>query len=158
MPSREAELAWAAGLFEGEGWIGPKGARAGMSLSMTDEDVVERFAAVVECGTVSGPWVRTGHPERKPMFSWQASGRADVARLLDLFLPWMGVRRKARMETVRLRLTPPPDRCPNGHPKTPETTYLHQDGRPRCVLCLRARKAAYDARRYRRRKELADGE
>ena len=52
----EAEQAWAAGIFEGEGTIvifGPTKRQRSLSVSMTDEDVIRRFAAVVGVALLS---------------------------------------------------------------------------------------------------------
>jgi hypothetical protein len=92
------EIAWAAGLFEGEGSITRFGRRGGsfdlrLGLNMTDEDVVIRFDAIVDRGKVYGPYVPVsrGAP-RKPIWNWVALGDAghDV---IDLIGPWLSARR-----------------------------------------------------------------
>ena len=88
------EIAWAAGLFEGEGSISRFG-RSGkfdlrVSLNMTDEDVVRRFDAIVDGGKVYGPY--SSYRGHKPIWSWVAHGDAghDV---VDLIGSWLSPRR-----------------------------------------------------------------
>jgi hypothetical protein len=68
-------IAWAAGLFEGEGSIHfPTGARVAvrMELTMTDEDVVRRFHKAVKCGKFYGPYNNRG-TAFQPVFRWGLS-------------------------------------------------------------------------------------
>jgi hypothetical protein len=101
MPS-ENEVAWAAGLFEGEGCITMfqqkhhQQPQLRLSVQMTDRDVVERFCSIVECESVS-PEKRL-RPPRKPVHVWQISNRRDVERLLLMFMPWLGERRRMRAD------------------------------------------------------------
>lgn len=106
----DIEVAWAAGLFEGEGCFvhlkpQPKDrfARFGMSLQMCDEDIVRRFAEIAgfgSVGTLATPSMETR--QRKPAWRWRGYGvKAEAfARLLQ---PHFGVRRSGRMEEI-LRL------------------------------------------------------
>ena len=101
----ESEMAWAAGLFEGEGCIGiiGHGASVGnrirpwvkLTVQMTDRDVLERFFSIVESGGVSLHH-RANRPRHKDCWSWQAGARSDVERILLAFLPWFGERRAAK--------------------------------------------------------------
>jgi uncharacterized C2H2 Zn-finger protein len=98
-----AEIAWAAGLFEGEGCITvcwPNDNHhvlplVRLAITMTDRDVLERFCQVVRCGSV-GPERRYGREHHKPAYVWLVSSRAEVERLLLAFLPWFGARRTAK--------------------------------------------------------------
>lgn len=96
------DIAWAAGLFEGEGTfvltrysnrLSPHAA-----MQMTDEDVVRRFAAVVGLGTIS---VR---PPRKPGYKqawlWQTTSLETVQAVGAMFWPWLGSRRKQRWTEI----------------------------------------------------------
>lgn len=144
--SREAEIAWAAGLFEGEGTWGyqPNNVRA--ELSMTDHDVVRRFHAVVGVGRLEPKKTYADH--HLPQLMWRVTDRAGVEHVLDLFRPWLGPRRLARAETIlRLQaettaaLQAERERfCKNGHERTPENTYRYwhrQHGKPAraCRVC-----------------------
>ena len=100
MPSAE-EIAWAAGLFEGEGCIThfPRNSRSfdlQVALVMTDEDVVRRFDEIVGRGKVYGPYHSPSYGDRhKPFWRWTAKGDAghDV---LDLLGAWLSPRRLTR--------------------------------------------------------------
>lgn len=95
------ELAWAGGLFEGEGCIGIKqqasenwkGLR--MQLSMCDEEPVVRFANAIGVGKVYGPY-RTNHPTLKPVYTWSVVGKAAIAAAWVLY-PWLGTRRRTKL-------------------------------------------------------------
>src|SRR5262245_8880156 len=91
-------LAWAVGLFEGEGCIhlgdGRRGPR--LDLKMTDRDVVERFAAWSEVGKVRRKRPDAFKPHYKTQWTWDAAHRDEVRRLLVVMLPWFGERRKAK--------------------------------------------------------------
>jgi hypothetical protein len=105
----ETEIAWAAGLFEGEGSITyiPRGLHPDLqvAINMTDEDVVRRFEAVVDRGRVYGPYHPPSHGDRrKPFWRWMATGDAghDVLDALDL---WLSPRRVAQARLYGVSLT-----------------------------------------------------
>ena len=88
------ELAWAAGIFEGEGTIVANGRTFRLVVKMTDRDVVEHFAAVMG-GRVLGPY--DAHDGvRKPAYVWMAHGVAAVYAGHRLY-PWLHARRQARL-------------------------------------------------------------
>ena len=102
---RAEEIAWAAGLFEGEGSVSTQGRAVVIQVKMTDEDVIRRFDAVVGRGRVYGPYVWHGHDGcvRKPFWTWLA--RDDAAfDVLERLLPWLCTRRVRQIsETARPR-------------------------------------------------------
>src|SRR2546429_2090764 len=86
MSERREALAWAAGIFDGEGYIGaidrpsgPLGRRVPhlrMSVSQFhDPDVIERFAAALGIGTVAPPRTRASGAQE---WIWRASGLEKV--------------------------------------------------------------------------------
>jgi hypothetical protein len=93
------EVAWAAGLFEGEGCLtsihqGEGRINLVMKLGMTDEDVVRKFARIVGCGNV-----REQHPTgrgRKTSWHWYCGAQKEIERLVAFFSPYFGTRRLAR--------------------------------------------------------------
>ncbi len=94
--------AWAAGLFEGEGCLTwnkkPNGTKyPHASLSSTDEDVVIRFAHIMECGSVTGPLLREN---RKPKWSWRAVGIDAIYRIEDTIGPYLGERRTEKLQEL----------------------------------------------------------
>lgn len=124
------EAAWAAGLFEGEGTWYVRGSSVSAALAMTDHDVVRRFYEVVGVGRLKDKPVPARY---KPQLEWLVTDRAGIAHVLEMFRPWLGVRRLARGEEVlRLQaertqaLADARDRaCKNGHPRTSENTYVY---------------------------------
>lgn len=90
-------LAWAAGIIEGEGYIGarPLGARsAGLQIQvgMTDQDVVQRLMDVLGRGNVTGPYSRSSAPHHKSIWNYGVYGKDAYAILVALY-PWFGSRR-----------------------------------------------------------------
>lgn len=90
-------VAWAAGLFEGEGYISSKrtkGYAIALGLKMTDRDVVDRFGSVVGVGAVRGPYNNCNGV--KPVYVWQTGKFVDVFSTLKLFWPYLGERRRVK--------------------------------------------------------------
>jgi hypothetical protein len=108
---RPDELAWLAGLFEGEGSVIHRGysrsKQRGVVIAMTDKDVIERAALITQVGSVTRmPDTRSG----KPMWRWTLSRWCDLEPLLREMLPWLGIRRRAKVEAL---LADPPRQHPN---------------------------------------------
>lgn len=99
------DLAWAAGIFEGEGTIVIHPRKNGkgdeyfaviLAVAMTDEDVVRRFHEVVGVGKFYGPYLRDtkeGNP-KKPLFKWTTAAYEPARIVLEALMPFLGVRRK----------------------------------------------------------------
>lgn len=150
-PPTSNEIAWAAGLFEGEGSCFVRVQRKNRAgevreyatpvvvISMTDRDVLERFAAVVGTGNVrqiKGPKNAT-----KPVYRWLTAGAKTAIPILEAFSPWLGARRLERANEVLAvaRSLRPNGRdvCAKGH--------VYAEGNLRLV-----RNGDYIARRCRR--------
>ena len=94
-------LAWAAGLFEGEGYFSinsTRGARAIAGLATTDKDVSDRFNFVVGRGTVRV--YEPPQPTYKIQYRWTVEGFEDLQFVAALLWPWLGTRRRARIAEV----------------------------------------------------------
>jgi hypothetical protein len=151
-----AEIAWAAGLFEGEGNVGLRYHAAGhvygaaLRLEMTDRDVLDRFAGIIPGGKVYGPYRRGAR--RKPMFSFQLGAREPFVAACRVLLPWLGHRRRGQVETVLAQLPPLPTRvfgpdCDwQGSGSWSEERH-RQRGEIPCRRCRDKRAAEYAARR-----------
>lgn len=142
--TKNTELAWAAGLFEAEGHVGARAAddthsrhRLLVTLSSCDRDVVDRFACAMGVGTVRE--VRPQQPRRQIVYTWQITGKA-AKPVVEALLPWMGERRAAAMrrglEVVKLigPTNAEKTHCPQGHPYSPENTFLLRKARM-CRAC-----------------------
>jgi hypothetical protein len=90
--TRAESIAWAAGLFEGEGCITMSDGYVVLQLEMTDEDIMRRFDEIVGYGRVYGPYSYSNR--RKPYWMWVARGDAAFG-ILELLAPWLGERRRA---------------------------------------------------------------
>jgi hypothetical protein len=95
--SHESALAWAAGLFEGEGSITQSNGRLFVCLKMTDKPIVSRFANIVRFGDVYGPYDHAGRDgsRRKPYWVWLAR-EYEALEVLEQLWPWLGERRRAQ--------------------------------------------------------------
>ena len=105
----ETDVAWAAGFFEGEGCIKAtkKGRFDAISLNNTDKDVIERFVDIVNYGNVNGPYKSGGRkhkPTYKPHWAWVVGKKSEVKRILEMFLPYLGKRRRQRAEQALYHL------------------------------------------------------
>src|SRR5438309_46060 len=124
VPGTPLELAWAAGLFEGEGSIhckpqGKRGSGAQLRLGMNDKDVVERFRAIMGCGGLYPH--RPGTGSTKPNWTWYVYSAEKVSAILNALLPYLGQRRSAKARealevTANIRAWSKRTHCPNGHP------------------------------------------
>jgi len=91
------EIAWAAGLFEGEGCITEVGGRFALTVTNTDEWVVQRFYDIVALGSIYGPYRNSeadGH-RRKPFWTWTAH-QEQALDAMQLLAPWLSPRRLNR--------------------------------------------------------------
>ena len=153
MDVNSPEVAWCAGLFEGEGCLyNTNGRRLSpqhhitMMINLTDYDVLARFAAIVE-GKVRGPYHNASMKaagNRKPSWTWQEAKEARVAEILAAFWPYLGERRKER--AIELGFDPL-------RPVTPERPCVRCGelflSRPNARYCSRA--CFLEARDERRR-------
>ena len=108
MPT-DIDIAWAAGLFEGEGTLHL--ARHGkstvprypqVSLGMCDLDVVERFMAVVGVGPIRKQ-DRSHLPNHQDCYYWVCENGRDCAAVIDMLIPFFGARRSKRAAEVLAR-------------------------------------------------------
>jgi len=68
---------------------------------MTDQDVLDRVRTAVG-GLVYGPYqyAAADGVQRKPFWFWSVQSRNDVERVTALFEPWLGKRRRERLEQL----------------------------------------------------------
>jgi hypothetical protein len=103
MPDPDEDVLWAAGLFEGEGWISGTYTKGRwyprVGVQMCDEDVVRHFHGIIGAGRVNGPYRARGKPHYKPQWQWQATGQ-EARRVIHRLLPYLGSRRQLRAMEV----------------------------------------------------------
>src|SRR3990167_10511069 len=148
----KVDLAWAAGLFEGERCFTLSGKSPQAVLAMSDHDVVRRFSAVVGVGALrnrpkfsvtvpAGGLTRTPF-ESKPLLVWSACGFQNVQAVAAMLWTWLGNRRRARATEIlaiarTAGLRPGAMRrkiCASGHPITGDGHGRH------CKMCKAAAK------------------
>lgn len=157
------ELAWSAGLFDGEGWVGvvdtPKQTRppfARLSVIQADRRVLDRFRETVGVGRVFGPYRNYGGPDRKPRFDFSAvhlpQVQAIVAMLWAFLSPVKREQARAALAIARDTARSRPGRglfrklCKNGHDLTAVPVRMQAGRRVRvCLACrtpyMRSRRA-----------------
>lgn len=97
---KQIDIAWAAGIIEGEGTFSiGKDRTKSVIVRMTDKDVVLRLRSIFG-GNFTGPHVYLSAPGRKPLYRWSVSRREEVVELLRAILPHMGERRTKRIKEL----------------------------------------------------------
>jgi hypothetical protein len=101
LPS-ETERAWAAGFFDGEGWIGARlstyGRHVHIGLENCDLEALRRFRAVVGVGNI---WPRRGRSaSHSPSWVWRAGAIRDVEGVVALLWPWLTGRRREQADSA----------------------------------------------------------
>lgn len=155
MKINREELAWAAGFFDGEGYVGIRDnkkdytTRPTLKVSSTDRDMIERFQyAVGGIGCFRGP-IPNGGLGKKPIYEWFTRKFEHVQAVIAMLYPFMCSRRKARMKECLL-LAPVTakngalwgtydknkEQCIRGH-NLAETRYINVKGA--CSECARIR-------------------
>lgn len=97
--NRVAELAWAAGIIEGEGTLHATGRRnVVVAVVMTDEDVLRRLREVLGVGSITGPYLR--REGTKPQWHWTVSCARHVAAVVMTLYPLLHERRREQARAV----------------------------------------------------------
>ncbi len=148
----QTEIAWLAGIYEGEGSCAITDGRAiRVEVVMTDKDVVEQIQFLTGLGSVSSLAPRGEN--HKPAFRWSI-GSINAVEFLTAILPWLGERRASRAKDAienwnsnKRQSTANDVACINGH-------FYDQPGNRRtkygtCHMCNLAASA-----RYRQKKRL----
>lgn len=94
----ELDVAWVAGLLEGEGTWGGNNKSVWVSCTMTDLDVLEKLQRTVGVGKIYQG--KKQKPHYKDFWIWQLRKKQQVATLSKALLPHMGKRRRERIEHI----------------------------------------------------------
>jgi hypothetical protein len=124
------EVAWLAGLLEGEGSFHfasqPNGwnDKLTLQLVMTDRDVVLRAYEVFRMGNWNGPYpLKSG----KDAWHWSVSSKKELPQILMTIYPLMGKRRQRQIRQILAKWRDIPySKCRRGHNKF---------GRAECSTC-----------------------
>lgn len=99
---RSAELAWAAGIVEGEGSIHVRDRDTHRSIVLTvvmsDLDVLQRLESVLRVGTIVGPYQQ--RPGVKPLWHWNVTCARHVAAVVMTLYPLLHGRRRKQVRKV----------------------------------------------------------
>lgn len=96
-------IAWAAGVFEGEGSAilgrsGDGGVYRRLQITNTEPDVVDRAQHALRVGTIQVGRRQEAH--HKPELFWTIDRWTDLERLANLFYPFLGSRRRAAVDAI----------------------------------------------------------
>lgn len=96
-------IEWAAGLYEGEGWLCPKRKdpkkQWSLGLKSTDYDVIKVFHSVVQVGNLCGPYhTPTMKPHHKPYWQLNVYKKEAIFKVICDFYPYVGERRRAKFD------------------------------------------------------------
>lgn len=106
-------IAYAAGLFEGEGWISrqdtyrKKGGELAqrttplysIAINMTDREPLELFQQVFG-GKIYGPYTHDKRPNRKPIYRYHLAGKDQVQSAAKEMYPWLSPRRRGQIDSA----------------------------------------------------------
>ena len=99
------ELAWAAGLFDGEGHARfslykKRGyGQPQMTVSQCDREVLDRFKSAVGAGRIYGPYNRDGRGyNARPMHTWTAGKFREIERVADLLWPYLSTPKRVQIK------------------------------------------------------------
>jgi len=111
--SPEAAPAWAAGFFDGEGFIGASvsGRRRSIRISIAQAsangppETLLRMRAALGTGRIRGPFRMASPWSKLPQYEWNAASFEEVQHSVALIWPWLGPvkRAQARSALVRYR-------------------------------------------------------
>lgn len=178
-------LAWAGGLYDGEGSasLAPHRTHEGHfspEISVTQSgvgipEVLERFRAVVGRGHIDGPYTQKG--ATLPIFRWKTSAIKDVEQVTYLLSPWIGAVKREQAHRVSRVLVEQGSlprgnpawgnrrtHCVNGHeyatarvrPYVPRRGGTKRRDNQQCLVCVRdAARERYQRRKTDRRPKLA---
>ena len=105
----EIDIAWAAGLLEGEGCFSRHVRKKNNQLSfaihceMTDEDVVRKLHSIFNVGTVVIRLNMTGRKDkavRKQSWIWSVQNKKGIVEVLTAIKPYMCGRRLEKINLI----------------------------------------------------------
>jgi hypothetical protein len=107
--SSSTELAWAGGLFDGEGNVSVSGVGTRPSYPQPAMEVPQssdhgipttllRFRETVGCGSITGPRPPRNPWGRLPSYRWELGGHRNVEMLCGLLWPWLGATKRSHIE------------------------------------------------------------
>jgi hypothetical protein len=169
----ELDIAWAAGLYEGEGWCEltysttvPEAARrARICVGSTDRDVLAKLEKIFGGTVIDKNRGADALPHWKQAWTWRLASIADVVDAIKRMWPYLASRRRGQLQPIldAYALMPPPGtsgqtHCKNGHALTSDNLVPRtENGRsyPRCKVCVQANSARHYERMKAKRAALS---
>lgn len=154
------DIAWLAGLFEGEGWLTiqhptEKKFQIPTGITMTDEDVIKHVHDLVGVGKLYGPYKPKGSIGKKMRWGWRINKVKDAVEFLSLIEPHLFNRRSTKIKAALAAHKKFVPWCRNGkHKMTEENTFIGSTGTRWCVICKTAARVL--ANKRKREKYHAD--
>jgi hypothetical protein len=164
----QREMAWLAGLIEGEGCFGWNKSNFGsITIGMSDRDVIERAAVILgKTEKIHERTLRSGAIGKKPLFYVRVTGTRAIGWMMTLY-SFMGQRRQEKIRAVLATWAARPPKnankshCVHGHPLSGANLKVRSrgDGHQRvCLACESAtnfRNREESNRRRRERRKVA---
>ena len=93
------EIAWATGVFEGEGWISlhPQCKSVRIGMTQSDYDILLRIQQTFG-GSIDPKSYRAKPKHYKPLWQWRLGTAAEVKAVLKQMLPLLGERRACKAQ------------------------------------------------------------
>ena len=106
MKLKEVEIAWMAGLFDGEGCVyfrkTPSNTLAvRLRIGMTSFDAFVRFSDLLAQAEIKSNWYEQGLPSGKIVFTVEVAARQAVVKAVDLLAPF-SITKRAELEAARV--------------------------------------------------------
>ena len=91
----QSDIAWAAGLYEGEGSLIKRTGRTTWQLTIksTDLDVLQKFLNIFDVGSIHFCTAPSLKPHWKPIWQYAVSNKGGMHKILTAILPHLGSRR-----------------------------------------------------------------
>ncbi len=102
------ELAWAAGFFDGEGYVGVVKAgkrhkRMALHVHQTDPRPLLRFRNALGFGILAGPYDnKNGSPNRRPHYRYYVTSFMEVQAIVALLWTWLSEPKKQQAKQALL--------------------------------------------------------
>lgn len=157
------DIAWLAGIVEGEGWIGVvrhhnrKNKYPIVAVQMTDKDVIEKVSRLFKTSVRSSTI-----PSGKVAYSFRVEGHRAAELIMTLYC-LLGIRRREQGKRALLvwksNKVSTPTYCRNGHLKTKNNIYTYLGKSTTLLMCqdcrTEANRRSNNKRRISRREERA---
>ena len=111
MKTKREELAWAAGFFDGEGYIGVTLAKRAItpriviSIAQVDRSVLDKFQSAVGVGKVYGPYTQR-HPKSNPYYQLSIAGFPFVQHTVAQMWTWLSPVKQAQAKAALEKAKP----------------------------------------------------